>query len=155
MTSENLAHHIPDLYNNDSDLTITDDAPKEEVEVQEDRGGGNGSHDKLELTTIPDMLTDFVVNQPPPKKRGRLKGSNNNNKPEVTDIYKSEVRQIAENSADPNFENSFIDSGDICEICHFTLNDPVKRLKSKTNCPKCCKLVHKPCLKKSGTLLNF
>ena len=59
-----------------------------------------------------------------PKKRGRPKGSKS--KPNVYDGY---MRTRAENAANP--EETFYDSGDICEICEFAFNHPLKRFKPK------------------------
>ena len=39
---------------------------------------------------------------------------------------------------------------DLCEICEFSLDDPIKKDKPKTKCPICKKVVHKPYLLKSG-----
>ena len=46
--------------------------------------------------------------------------------------------------------NSFFDSGDMCEICQFAFNDPIKRLKKIIQCPRCSQYIHEPCLTKSG-----
>ena len=61
-----------------------------------------------------------------------------------------EKRSQAENSANPDRSIPFFDSGDICEICHFAFNDPIKRLKKIIQCPRCSQYIHEPCLTKSG-----
>ena len=82
------------------------------------------------------------------KQRGRPPGSKN--RPKIAcEVETVAQRQRAENSADPDFETSFLDMGDICNICHFPLKHPVKREKKTTKCTICGKIVHVPCLKKS------
>ena len=52
--------------------------------------------------------------------------------------------------ADPQFEETFYDSGDLCNICQFALNHPTKADKPKVKCPLCERVMHKPCLEKYG-----
>ena len=88
---------------------------------------------------------------PAPKKRGRPKGSKNKEKDQVSvsQPVRSQ-RELAESAAEESTESSFIDSGDICLVCNFAFNDPIKRGKLITKCLVCKKKVHKPCLEKSG-----
>ena len=87
-----------------------------------------------------------IEDQPPPKKRGRPKGSKN--KPTKKDTIKA--RDRAEKAADPDQDETFHDSGDICDICEFPFNHPLKRTKPKMKCKRCSKTVHIPCYLKSG-----
>ena len=41
-------------------------------------------------------------------------------------------------------EETYYDSGDICCLCQFRLNDPLQRNKPKMKCPQCHAIVHKP-----------
>ena len=84
---------------------------------------------------------------PPPKKRGRPKGSKNKAQPNAkTD----NLRTRATKAADPNPDEEYYDSGDICEICEFPFNHPTKIGKPKMKCKRCSKTVHIPCYLKSG-----
>ena len=47
-------------------------------------------------------------------------------------------------------EDSFIDSGDYCDICGFRFNDPIKAKKPITKCRVCSKNVNKPRIEKDG-----
>ena len=54
------------------------------------------------------------------------------------------MRRRAELSADPEEAPlPFFDSEDICNICEFSMNDPIKKLK------RIVKYIHEPCLVKS------
>ena len=88
---------------------------------------------------------------PAPKKRRRPKGSKNKEKDQVSvsQPVRSQ-RELAESAAEESTDSSFIDSGDICLVCNFAFNDPIKRGKCITKCLVCKKKVHKPCLEKSG-----
>ena len=84
---------------------------------------------------------------PPPKKRGRPRGSKNKAQPNAkTD----NLRTRATKAADPNPDEEYYDSGDICEICEFPFNHPTKIGKPKMKCKRCSKTVHIPCYLKSG-----
>ena len=87
--------------------------------------------------------------QPPPRKRGRPKGSKNKTKSVVESAKKDDLKSRAEKAADPDNE-PFFDSGDICEICEFPFNHPLKRNKPKMKCKRCTKTVHIPCYLKNG-----
>ena len=89
------------------------------------------------------------VEQPPPRKRGRPKGSKNKTKTVVEPAKKDDLKTRAEKAADPNNE-PFFDSGDICEICEFPFNHPLKINKPKMKCKQCTKTVHIPCYLKNG-----
>ena len=45
-------------------------------------------------------------------------------------------------------DETFYDSGDVCNICEFPLNHPTKVSKPKIKCDKCQPTLHKPCLEK-------
>ena len=66
---------------------------------------------------VPDCLRQFAFPQPP-KKRGRPKGSKNK---------EQSKRTLVETSCDPEAEVTFLDSGDLCEICGFALNASFKK----------------------------
>ena len=88
---------------------------------------------------------------PPPKKRGRPKGSKNKIQIQTnTTKTSNDLRTRATKAADPNPDEEFFDSGDICEICEFPFNHPTKIGKPKMKCKKCTKTVHIPCYLKSG-----
>ena len=87
-----------------------------------------------------------IEDQPPPKKRGRPKGSKN----KTTKKDDIKTRDRAEKAADPDQDETFYDSGDICDICEFPFNHPLKRTKPKMKCKRCAKTVHIPCYLKSG-----
>ena len=93
-------------------------------------------------------VTPDMENQPQ-KKRGRPAGSKNKPKEISPARPKPNSRLMAEISADPSFQDdSYHDSGDKCNICQFSLNNPIKKNKQKTKCPVCSRTVHAPCLKK-------
>ena len=54
------------------------------------------------------------------------------------------ARERAEIALQPHKE-TYYNSGDICCLCQFRLNDPLKRSKPKMKCPQCHAIVHKPC----------
>ena len=89
--------------------------------------------------------------QPPKKRRGRPPGSKNKPKtaPEA-EKGSTNLRDRAEMAVSRDNTLPFFDSGDICNICLFALNDPVKKLKKITMCPTCSEYVHEPCLVKIG-----
>ena len=87
--------------------------------------------------------------QAPKKRRGRPPGAKNKKKNETAG-ENQDIRERAENSANPEFSIPFFDSGDICNICQFAFNDPIKKLKKIVNCPRCDQFVHEPCLSKTG-----
>ena len=89
---------------------------------------------------VPDCLRQFSIPQPP-KKRGRPKGSKNKEQTK---------RTLVETSCDPEADVSFLDSGDLCEICGFALNASIKKGIAHERCKICNRLVHSPCLLKSG-----
>ena len=90
--------------------------------------------------------------QPPKKRRGRPPGSKNKSK----DIYEENVgRKRAEFSANTEYTLPFFDSGGVCNICDFSLNDPIKKMKKIIQCPRCHEYVHEPCLMKSGCSCTF
>jgi hypothetical protein len=66
-----------------------------------------------------------------------------------------DLRKRAEYSAGVENTLPFFDSGDICCICDFALNDPVKKLKKVIICPRCSEYVHEPRLVKSGCKCTF
>ena len=61
----------------------------------------------------------------------------------------------ASKAADPNPDEEFFDSRDICEICEFPFNHPTKIGNPKMKCRKCSKTVHIPCYLKSGCTCTF
>ena len=86
--------------------------------------------------------------QAPKKRRGRPPGSKNKKNAET--IRESQnTREQAENSADPEDSIPFFDSGDLCNICQFAFNNPIKKLKKIVKCPRCDQFVHEPCLAKT------
>ena len=89
----------------------------------------------------PDMLKKYKnIKEETKKKKGRPIGSKNK-KP------KTSSRHLA----DPQTEDeTFYDSGDVCNICEFPLNHPTKVSKPKIECKKYQRTVHKPCLEKYG-----
>ena len=95
---------------------------------------------------------DKEEDQPPLKRRGRPKGSKN----KASDTSKPMAKKVtlktrAESSADPEHdEETFYDSGDICDICEFPFNHPLKIDKPKMKCRSCFKSVHIPRYLKSG-----
>ena len=76
-----------------------------------------------------------VVEEAPKKKRGRPAGSKN--KPKVEEKPKKNHRDRAEKAADVENEESFMDSVDICAICEFEMNHPMKIDKPRGRCPRC------------------
>ena len=56
---------------------------------------------------------------------------------------KKTARERAEIALQPH-EETYYDSGDICCLCQFRLNDPLQRNKPKMKCPQCHAIVHKP-----------
>ena len=81
----------------------------------------------------------------PKKRRGRPPGSKNKTTKVKNENSKEiSMRQLAELSADPDF------LGQLCKICLFSFDDPIKQGKSLTTCGKCGAIVHEPCLDKSG-----
>ena len=64
-------------------------------------------------------------------------------------ITSDDLKSRAEKAADPDNE-PFFDSGDICEICEFPFNHPLKINKPKMKCKRCTKTVHIPCYLKNG-----
>ena len=104
---------------------------------------------------------DDVEEPVPKKKRGRPAGSKN--KPKGDDAVaavpktkpKKSLRRRAEEAASNFIEDDlFADSEDVCIICNFRFNDPIKRNKSRARCPDCDILLHKPCLEKSGCVCS-
>ena len=79
---------------------------------------------------VPDCLAQYKI-QPAPKKRGRPKGSKNKQVGFVDEFLDIPLTQRthAELGASPE-EDSFIDSGDYCDICGFRFNDPIKAKKN-------------------------
>jgi hypothetical protein len=65
------------------------------------------------------------------------------------------MRKRAEYSASVENTLPFFDSGDVCNICDFALNDPIKALKKIIQCPRCNEYIHEPCLVKSGCACTF
>ena len=87
----------------------------------------------------PYMLKKYKnINEEPKKKRGRPIGSKNK-KP------KTSSRHLADPQTD---DETFYDSGDVCNICEFPLNHPTKVSKPQLKCKKCQPTLHKPCLVK-------
>ena len=66
---------------------------------------------------VPDCLRQFAFPQPP-KKRGRPKGSKNK---------EQSKRTLVETFCYPEAEVTFLDSGDLCKICGFSLNASNKK----------------------------
>ena len=66
---------------------------------------------------VPYCLRQFVFPQPT-KEGGRPKGSKNK---------EQSKRTLVETSCDPEAEVTFLDSGDLCEICGFALNASFKK----------------------------
>ena len=87
--------------------------------------------------------------QAPANRRGRPTGSKNKKKAETIGESQN-MREQAENSADPECSIPFFDSGDLCNICQFPFNDPIKKLKKIVKCPRCDQFVLEPCLSKTG-----
>ena len=82
------------------------------------------------------------------RKRGRPKGAKNkwNDNEPPSKESKLTMRERAENAA-----NQFLDEySEVCNICFFRFEDPVKAGKQITRCENCGILCHKPCLDKSG-----
>ena len=54
----------------------------------------------------------------------------------------------ATRAADPSIQYS---SGneEVCNICEFRFDDPIKKTKTIGNCPVCYSKVHKPCIRKT------
>ena len=95
---------------------------------------------------------DNSSEQAPKKRRGRPPGAKNKQKP----ITESEdMRKRAEYSASVENTLPFFDSGDVCNICDFALNDPIKALTKIIQCPRCNEYIHEPCLVKSGCACTF
>ena len=90
---------------------------------------------------------------PPPKKRGRPKGSKN--KQTDKPAKKDDLKTRAEQSTDPDQEEIYLDSGDVCEICEFPFNHPLKITKPKMKCKSCTKTVHIPCYLKNGCTCSW
>ena len=67
------------------------------------------------------------------------------------DIVQTTVSEI---SAQPQ-EQMVYDSGDICNLCQLSLNDPLKRSKSKMKCPQCDAKLHKPCFVKDPSEMGL
>ena len=107
---------------------------------------GLENEDNLEQETLP-----------PPKKRGRPKGSKNKPRENTGQPAKKadDLKTRAERSADPDNEETFLDSGDVCEICEFPFNHPLKRTKPKMKCKSCTKTVHIPCYLKNGCTCSW
>ena len=97
--------------------------------------------------------TDITIEQPTKKRRGRPPGSKN--KLKENNVASEDLRKRAEYSAGVENTLPFFDSGDVCCICDFALNDPIKKLKKVIKCPRCSEYVHEPCLVKSGCKCTF
>ena len=81
------------------------------------------------------------------KRRGRPKGSKNKSmyEPAAKKPNKS-LRERAEEAATFNLD----DNPEMCPLCFFRFNDPIKKDKIVTRCIQCQVLVHEMCLVKSG-----
>ena len=95
-----------------------------------------------------------AIENPKKRGRGRPKGSKNKAKDEPAskksrvEPSKKSLRQRAEEAAyDEDEEDS-----QLCLICFFKFNDPIKKDKEITRCPTCSMLVHELCLLKSGCI---
>ena len=80
----------------------------------------------------------------PPKSRVLIDGEEDENTSGTTKKTARERAEIAIQSEDETFYDSF----DICCLCQFSLNDPLKRGKKKMKCPQCHVVVHQPCYQK-------
>ena len=65
------------------------------------------------------------------------------------DIPTKSLKQRAEEAA---YENMLEEDSEICLICFFSFNNPIKRYKEVTRCPTCSLLLHEPCPRKSGCI---
>ena len=116
------------------------------------KGGRQGAASTKRKPEAPSNEQPEQTEQPPKKRRGRPPGSKNKSK----DIYEENVsRKRAEFSANTECTLPFFDSGDVCNICDFSLNDPIKKMKKIIQCPRCHEYVHEPCLMKSGCSCTF
>ena len=93
-----------------------------------------------QFSYVPDCLRQIAIPQPP-KKQGRPKGSKKK---------EQSKRTLVETSCDPEAEVTFLDSGDLCKICGFALNASIKKGIPHERCKILNRLVHSPCLPKSG-----
>ncbi len=97
----------------------------------------------------PEMLSDYLVPEPPKKRRGQPPGAKNKLKlASFITAPETDTRTRADISVDPDSDIVFYDSADKCNICKFPLNQPTKVDKAKTKCGRCDRIVHKPCLEK-------
>ena len=81
------------------------------------------------------------------KKRGRPKGSKNKTNVEEPPLKRiKSFRERAEQAA----SCSLSEDSEVCLICMFRFDDPLKKDKEITHCPHCNIRFHEPCLRKSG-----
>ena len=98
-----------------------------------------------------------VVENPKKRGRGRPKGSKNKSRDEplskkqCIEVPKKSLRQRAEDAA--NFIDEDENDTEICLICQFRFDDPIKKDKVVTRCPSCQTTFHEPCLLKSGCVM--
>ena len=89
------------------------------------------------------------------KRRGRpIKSLIDGDDDEEAEPAKKTVRERAEIAAQPE-EETFYDSGDLCNLCQFRLNDPLKRSKAKMKCPQCDSVLHEPCFIKDRSEMGL
>ena len=87
----------------------------------------------------------------PPKSQDLIDGEEEEYAPGPTKKTARERAEIAVQSED----ESFYDSGDICCLCQFRLNDPLKRGKKIMKCPQCLVAVHQPCFIKDRSEMGL
>ena len=88
---------------------------------------------------------EALIDPPAKKRRGRPPGSKNKAKSITTAT--DDPKKSTNNTAHENYMYS---DSNICNICHFYLNDPIKQHIKITNCIQCKSYVHEPCMMKSG-----
>ena len=91
-----------------------------------------GRQGGVSLKRKKDADAAICIEQPTKKRRGRPPGSKN--KPKENDVAREDLRKRAEYSAGSENTLPYFDSGDICSICEFAMNDPIKKLKKITKC---------------------
>ena len=90
-------------------------------------------------------MEEALIDPPVKKRRGRPPGSKNKPKP-----TSNATDNTIDKQTDDILEKIMYSNNDICNICHFYLNDTIKQHIKITTCIQCKSYVHEPCMMKSG-----